>query len=134
MPQTPLLKKLGIKPGLKLLIMSAPDGYLDELRPLPEGATMETSGQGPLDFVQVFVRRRDDVEAYALKAIHALKPGGLLWFSYPKKTSAIKTDISRDIGWDSLSSAGYRPVMQIAIDDTWSALRFRPRAEVMSKA
>ena len=97
-PETPLIKKLGIKPGQKLLVINSPETYLHELAPLPEGTAVETSGHGPFDFVQVFVSEKGDVDAYASKAIQALKPGGLLWFSYPKKSSAIKTDISRDIG------------------------------------
>ncbi len=47
------------------------------------------------------------------------------WAAYPKKTSGIDTDITRDHGWEALNAAGLRPVRQIAIDDTWSALRFR---------
>ena len=133
-PETPLIKKLGIKPGQKLLIMNSPEGYLPKLVPLPEGTGVETGGHGPFDFVQVFVSGKGDVEAYASKAIQALKPGGLLWFSYPKKSSAIKTDISRDIGWEPVYTAGFRPVTQVAIDTTWSALRFRPRTEVKSRA
>ena len=64
----------------------------------------------------------------------ALKLGGLLWFSYPKKSSKVETDITRDVGWDALGSTGLRPVTQVAIDDTWSALRFRPVVDVKSRS
>jgi hypothetical protein len=130
MTDTPLQKKLGIKPGQTLLVLHAPEGYLHLLGVLPEGATLSTNAQGTGDFVQVFVRERADVSRTAATAVQALKPGGLLWFSYPKKTSGVKTDITRDHGWDDLLSAGLRPVTQIAIDETWSALRFRPLSEV----
>ena len=133
-PETPLIKKLGIKPGQKLLIMNSPQEYLHKLVPLPEDTAVETSGRGPFDFVQAFVSGKGDIESYASKAIQALKPGGLLWFSYPKKSSTIKTDISRDIGWEPLYAAGLRPVTLVVIDNTWSALRFRPRTEVKSRA
>ena len=133
-PETALIKKLGIKPGHRLLIMKAPEGYLRELAPLPGGPAVETNGQGPFDYVQLFVDKKGDIDANASKAIQALKPGGLLWFSYPKKSSAIKTDISRDVGWEAVYAAGFRPVTQIAIDATWSALRFRPRADVKPRA
>ena len=108
--------------------------YLDELAPLPEDTAVETSGRGPFDFVQTFVSGKGDIKFYASKAIQALKPGGLLWFSYPKESSAIKTDISRDNGWEPVYAAGFRPVTLVAIDNTWSALRFRPRTEVKSRA
>jgi hypothetical protein len=130
MTDTPLQKKLGIKPGQRLLVLYAPEGYLHLLGTLPESATLSADAQGTCDFVQVFVRERADVSRAAATAVQALKPGGLLWFAYPKKTSGVKTDITRDHGWDALLSAGLRPVTQIAIDDTWSALRFRPLSEV----
>lgn len=135
MAETLLNKKLAIKPGYKLLILNAPDGYIDRLNPLPEGAAIQTSaaGESGFDFVQVFVRSKADVDTHALPAINVLKPGGLLWFAFPKKTSKIKTDITRDVGWNTLTNRAYGPVTAIAIDDTWSALRFRPNSEVKSR-
>jgi hypothetical protein len=130
MADTPLQKKLGIKPGQRLLVLHAPEGYQGLLGTLPEGAALRADAQGSFDFVQVFVREQADVSRTAATAVQAVKPGGLLWFTYPKKTSGVKTDITRDHGWDDLLSAGLRPVTQIAIDDTWSALRFRPLSEV----
>ena len=56
----------------------------------------------------------------------------MLWFSYPKKTGKIKTDLSRDVGWDSVSKAGWIGVSLISIDDTWSSMRYRPASEVKS--
>jgi hypothetical protein len=135
MADTPLTKKLAIKPGYKLLILNAPDGYIDRLDPLPDGATIHTKAadESGFDFVQVFVRSKADVDANAQAAVGALKPGGLLWFAFPKKTSKIKTDVTRDVGWDTLTAMAYGPVTAIAIDDTWSALRFRPNSEVKSR-
>lgn len=130
MADTPLQKKLGIKPGHMLLVLHVPEGYQSLLGTLPEGAALSTDAQGSFDFVQVFVREQTDVSRTAATAVQAVKPGGLLWYAYPKKTSGVKTDITRDHGWDDLLSAGLRPVTQIAIDDTWSALRFRPLSEV----
>jgi len=56
-----------------------------------------------------------------------------LWFCYPKKTGKIKTDISRDIGWDTVAKLGYEGIRAISIDDTWSGMRFRPREEIKRK-
>lgn len=133
MSETPLYKKLGIKPGFKVLIMNAPEGYLDQLGQVPENVEVSTTGGSSYDFVQVFVTNKADVEQHAPTAMVATKMGGLLWFSYPKKTSKIKTDINRDAGWEPLWESGFEAVAAIAIDETWSALRFRPSAEVKSR-
>lgn len=130
MAESSLIKKLGIKPGQKMLIMNMPEGYMQTLGNLPKGAEIQTKAEGVFDFVQVFMHNKADIDNYATTAIQVLRPGGLLWFSYPKKSSKVKTDITRDIGWESVKSVGWRPVTQIAIDETWSALRFRPENEV----
>jgi hypothetical protein len=128
-----LVKKLGIKPGQKMLLLNAPEDYIHLLGTLPDGTEVKTKAAGIFDFVQAFMYNKADIESYANKAIHSLKPGGLLWFTYPKKTSNIKTDITRDTGWEEVIKSGIRPVTQIAIDEAWSALRFRPTDEVKSK-
>jgi hypothetical protein len=133
MAETSLAAKLQVKPGFKMLILNAPDGYVSALSDLPAGAQVMTSGSGPFDFVQVFAHNKADVDSYTPKAIAALKPGGMLWFCYPKKTGKIKTDISRDAGWDSVNKAGFEGIRLISIDDTWSSMRFRPREEIKSR-
>lgn len=89
MAESSLIKKLGIKPGQKILILNAPEGYMQTLGTLPEGAETETKAEGKYDFVLVFVHNKADVDNYATTAIQPLKPGGLLWFSYPKKSSKV---------------------------------------------
>jgi hypothetical protein len=132
MAETPLAKKLGVKPGYRVLVLNAPNGYLQALGPLPEGAEVATLGGETFDVVQVFVRNKADIDSHAGPALDAVRPGGMLWFSYPKKTSKVKTDINRDVGWDSLTSAGWECIAQVSIDDTWSAGRFRPSTDVQS--
>ncbi len=130
MPETSLSKKLGMKPGQTMLILNAPEGYVATLTPLLEQTNIQTQAAGTYDFVQVFVRNKAELHRNASVAMQALKSGGLLWMTYPKKTSALKSDISRDILWEELRDTGMRPVTMIAIDETWSALRFRPTSEV----
>ena len=130
MAASPLTKKLGIKTGHRMLVMNAPEGYLDSLTDLPQSVELTTSAEGDFDFVHVFVNSKAQVDHFSPTALEALQPGGLLWFSYPKKSSKIATDISRDTGWDSLAKAKMRPVFQFSIDETWSALRFRPVDDV----
>lgn len=125
-----LTKKLLIKPGYQLLILNAPKGYVERISPLPEDATLAEAGSGLYDFVQLFCRDKTDVDALAPAAIAAVKPGGVLWLCYPKRGPKVQTDINRDTGWETVNRAGWGPVMQIAIDDLWSALRFRPEADI----
>jgi hypothetical protein len=130
MSSAALLKKLGIKPGQRLLVLNAPAGYVDSLKPLPDETELATKGKGPFDFVQLFVQNKAEIERHALRAIAAVKPRGLLWIAYPKKSSKLETDISRDVGWDVVKKAAWEAVAIVAIDDVWSALRFRPAADV----
>jgi hypothetical protein len=133
MADSPLSRKFGIKPAHKLLVVNAPEGYQEKLRPLPDGAEIHSTAEGsPFDFVLVFMQSKADVDIHSLHAIEALKPGGLIWFAYPKKSSGIKTDISRDEGWETVHKAGYQGIALISIDDTWSAMRFRPTADIKS--
>ncbi|HEY7127213.1 MAG TPA: hypothetical protein VH590_21355 [Ktedonobacterales bacterium] len=129
MADTTLPKKLLIKPGYRVLLLNAPAGYRDILGAL-EGVEVSGAAEGAFDLVQVFARMQADVERLAPGALAATKPGGILWWTYPKKTGKITSDLTRDHGWQALAERNYQPVTQIAIDETWSALRFRPTAEV----
>lgn len=60
------------------------------------------------------------------KAIEAVTPEGMLWINYPKGTSKIKTDINRDTGWQTVTDLQFEGVSLVSIDETWSAMRFRP--------
>ena len=126
MADSSLVKKLGLKPGRRALILNAPDGYRELLDPLPEGVDLTTTPDGAFDFVQLFAKNKADLSEYAPAAMAAVKPGGMLWISFPKKTSKIQTDISRDTGWDVIQHAGWQGIFLIAVDDVWSAMRFRP--------
>jgi hypothetical protein len=130
MTTNPLLKKLLIKPGYRLLLLNAPEGYAAHLGALPDGVSLSTTADGQYDWVQLFVYSVADLHSRALPALQAVKPGGLMWFSYPKKTGSFKTDITRDHGWQPVIQAGWEGVTQIAIDSIWSALRFRPLSEI----
>ena len=132
METNPLIKKLRIQPGQRLLILNAPEGYLSNLGQLPDGVEVKDVPDGVFDFVQVFVKSITELEKQVPVAIKAVKYDGLLWICYPKQSSGIKTDINRDTGWSVVQKAGLRPVTQVAIDDTWSALRFRPVERVGS--
>ncbi|ADH98237.1 hypothetical protein [Salisediminibacterium selenitireducens] len=126
----PIEKKLQFKEGSCLLILNLPE----PLAELVEAWSLVSVFQEKLpedvnqaDAMLVFVKKEEDVKAAAEVVNHHLPQDGLLWFSYPKKTSKRYTsEVTRDHGWEALTDIGLRPVRQVAIDDDWSALRWRP--------
>jgi hypothetical protein len=131
-PINPVSKKLGLKPGMRVLVVAAPSGYLKSLAPLPEGVVISEAMGGTHEFVQFFVTKRSSIEKSAKKLLKSAAPGALVWIAYPKKTSGVESDLSRDVVWAAMEGTGWRPVSQIAIDQVWSALRFRPTEDVKS--
>jgi hypothetical protein len=127
-----LIKKLGLKAGHRAAVVNPPAGYLERIGP-PEGVEAATRLDGSFDFIQVFAPDRAALDRDIGAAHAALTPGGLLWVSYPKGSSKVPTDLSRDVFWEALGHLGLRPVTQVSVDDVWSALRFRPAAEVGSR-
>jgi hypothetical protein len=125
MPGTPLAKKLFIKPGMRMLILNAPEGYrplLGELHAEPES----TPGQaGMYDWVQRFVMNVTELEKASPAAQTAVKSGGTLWISFPKKASKLASDIGRDSAWKLMGEIGWQGTTNVAIDETWSAMRFK---------
>jgi hypothetical protein len=115
--------KLGIKPGHTVYPINTPGEYPDLVGGLPEGATVVT--REPADVVHAFARTRAELTAHGRAAVDASKPGGLVWISYPKGG---RSELKRDTLWDAVP--GWRPVTQIAVDELWSAMRFRPESEI----
>jgi hypothetical protein len=130
MSQTPVHKKLQLKSGLSVMVMNQPREYAQIIGSLPEGIELSDGDQGQVDFVHLFIKDQSELNEYIEAAIKAVKYDGLLWISYPKGSSNVETDINRDILWDLLLEKGIRPVKQISIDSTWSAIRFRPSERV----
>lgn len=130
MAETPLAKKLAIKPGNSVRVLDAPQGYEHLLSDLPDGAHLIKGGDEQADVVLLFGDSRATLERTLPTAITQVRPGGVFWVAYPKGG---KSDLSRNELWTLLEPYLWRPVSQIAIDDTWSALRFRPAADVKSK-
>jgi hypothetical protein len=116
----PILEKLRYTPGQRALILNVPDAYA----PILEGIEYEDRLDGQFDFIHVFVTRRADVQRDAPAWRDALTPNGILWISYPKG-KAIATDLNRDSLYRMVLEHGLQGVSQVAIDDVWSALRFK---------
>jgi predicted SnoaL-like aldol condensation-catalyzing enzyme len=129
----PTAKKLGLKPAMRALVINAPRGYWKSLVPLPEGIVVSEVVGGSHEFVQFFATLKSDIERTATKLLKTAAPGALVWITYPKKTSGVESDLSREAVWAAMEGTGWRPVSQIAIDEVWSALRFRPTGDVKSR-
>lgn len=125
--------KLLLKSGQRAAILNAPEGYPAALGALPDGVDLHAALDGTFDNLLLFVRDKAQLHREFGSAIAATAPGGLLWIIYAKQTSKVKSDINRDIIWSETQETGWRPVTQVALDDTWSALRFRPTADVKSR-
>lgn len=125
MAASTLATKLQIKAGQTVVPIDAPVSYLAALDPLPAGAHLVEIGTQVADVVHLFVQDSAALVAHAAPALAALKPEGMLWISYPKGGSGLVTDLNRDVGWDVITKAGWQPVRQIAVDDVWSAVRFK---------
>ncbi|UII56604.1 DUF3052 domain-containing protein [Cytobacillus spongiae] len=123
----PILKKLQYKEaGQAVLIMNAPSAYHEVMSSFKGEVHQEPSLEG-YSFVQVFGVSNEELQTKAQKAEPFMNEDGLLWICYPKKSSKTYkgSDCSRESVAEVLASRGYEPVRQVAIDEDWSALRFR---------
>jgi len=131
MAPTNLAAKLKIKPNHRVLVLGAD---AERLGDLPSGAHASSSGKGPFDVVVAFIDNQKALKKLADKAIAATRDGGVLWLAYPKTTSGVVTDMTRDKGWEPVKSAGWGPVALASLDDVWAALWFKPEGAVKRKA
>ena len=113
-----LAKKLNLKDGAKLRVIGRPKG-------VDLGDVAITSLANVKD-VLVFVSRLADVETVCAPMIEAARADRLAWAAYPK-AGQLGTDLDRNVLWKALEEKGIQPVRQVALDEVWSALRFRPR-------
>jgi hypothetical protein len=130
-----VFEKLNLKNQRQILVLAAPPSFEAELRTLAGVAVLRDARRAKsVEFAIAFVTRRAEVDA-AVKAIVPKTEGDVvLWFAYPKGTSKRRVgEINRDTGWESLQSAGFETVRLVAIDEDWSALRFRRAAYVGGK-
>lgn len=126
MPESSLSKKMKLKPGTRAAVIGAPAGYLSELKLLPEKIRVSEKLDGQFDWIQLFVKNRAEMESQLGPAVRALKPESILWISYPKGTSKIQTDLTRDKGWEILKTVDLKWVNLVSVNETWSAFGLRP--------
>jgi hypothetical protein len=123
MPQSLLAKKMKLKPGARAAVLNAPENYLKELK---HDLEVSSKLSGKFDWIQVFARNKKELASLAPKAASALKPDSLLWLSFPKGTSRIQTDLTRDKGWGTLRDFDLKFITLVSVDEMWSAFALRP--------
>jgi len=135
---TPLVKKLGIKPGFNIAFVNAPSGYANELE-LPANVIINSRAGKRLDFAQLFVKSEKELKAKFSEYAKRLNASGMLWVSWPKKSSGVATDVSEGTVRAIGLAAGLVDVKICAVDEVWSGLKFvfrlrdRPKLETKKK-
>jgi hypothetical protein len=130
---TPLAQKLGIKEGHDVVVLGAPDGFVDELDGLADGVTIRTRASGFADVVVAFHTRRDALEKQVPRLLDVLDVDGGLWIAWPKKASKVPTDITEDTIREVFLPIGLVDNKVCAVNEVWSGLRVVWRKENRSR-
>ena len=126
----PIFKKLNFKDQGAVVVVNAPPSFKKEMLEMKAVTKVVTAiSSGEISFFLGFVTKQQEVDALVEKVVPLLAKDGLFWFAYPKGSSKkYKCEFNRDSGWTKLGKHDFEPVRMVAIDEDWSALRFR-RAE-----
>jgi hypothetical protein len=117
---TPLPRKLGIKPGHRVLLLRAPEGFALDL---PEGVTVSTRASGAADVIVAFHLRRAELAMRMPVLRERMRPAAGLWIAWPKRASKVETDLTEDIVRELALANTLVDNKVCAIDETWSGLR-----------
>jgi hypothetical protein len=123
-----IFKKLNFKNQEGIYIINAPDSFKAEMDEMKDFTDVRTSltGTKSVDFFLAFVTKQKEVDDLTRKIAALAEGDSVIWFAYPKGTSRrYKCEFNRDTGWNELGKHGFEGVRMVAIDDDWSALRFR---------
>ena len=126
---TPLDRKLGIKPGHRVLIEGAPAGFVGGTLALPDDVTIATRATAPIDVALVFVTSRAQLEKRWAPVTKALVADGGFWVAWPKKASKVPTDMTEDVVREIALPRQLVDNKVCAVDDVWSGLRLVVRVE-----
>ena len=129
--ETPLIKKLGLKPGQRACFMNAPKDFPKTLGALPLGIELiqRLPKMRSLDFIHFFTKERDKLEKSFPQLKAALNWDGILWISWPKGSSKVATDINENIVREIGLDVGLVDVKVAAVDEVWSGLKFVHRVK-----
>ena len=127
---TPLVKKLGIAPASRVLVVDAPGGYRARLKGLPEGVEFLTAPSGTTDLAHAFFTKKSQMAKTLAILRRKLPPVAVIWVSWPKKSSRVATDITEDTVREVALPLGLVDIKVCAIDDVWSGLKLVVRKEL----
>ena len=125
----PLIKKLGIKEGYRCLVLNEPDHYVDLLEQIPSDTEFTDIPSGEFDFIHVFITKKQEFRQGWPDWKQSLKKTGMLWISWPKKTSELSTEIDGNYVRSEGLMGGLVDVKVCAVDKDWSGLKFMWRKE-----
>jgi len=117
---TPLPRKLGIKPGHRVLLLGAPQGFALDL---PEGVRVSTRASGVADVILAFHLRRAELAKRMPALRERMEPAAGLWIAWPKRASKVETDLTEDVVRELARANRLVDNKVCAIDETWSGLR-----------
>jgi hypothetical protein len=117
-------QKLGIKPGFCVFVDGAPRAYDKIVGLLPQGVLLQDKPKPPIDLVHLFVTQASDLADKLRRYRKTIAPDGMIWVSWPKKSSGVATDLSDVAVRDSALPLGLVDIKVCAIDDVWSGLKF----------
>jgi hypothetical protein len=131
----PLFSKLNYKDGQTLVVLHPPVVFEQHLETIPPEYQVvnEFTTDHPIEFIIVFSTKKDEVRELLKSIVPCLIGDAVFWLAYPKGTSKkFSCDFNRDTSWEICKPYQLLPVRQIAVDDDWSALRFRKKEYVKS--
>jgi len=123
-----LLNKLNYKDYKRIAVINAEKSFSRAISKELTGviADNEIDQRCPYEFIMIFVRSVSEISHFAPIVLHNLTADGILWFCYPKKNSKLySSGPDRDHGWNALNDLGFHGIRMVAINDDWSAMRFR---------
>lgn len=129
MSDKPIAQKLSLKPGSRFLLVNPPSGYVGMIGELPAGVNLLYEAGSTVEAIQVFVANHLELEGQLPRLKGLLASKGMLWVTYHKGTSKVKTDINRDTIVAYARTLGMQGVAMISIDDDWAALRLKANPE-----
>lgn len=133
MKENPLCKKFRIKEAQLVCAYNAPNGFAKTFSPLPKKTKVVDELQKNVDSIHWFVKNKSEMESEMKKVLGFMSAKTTVWIYYPKISSGIQTDLTRDKGWDSLMKLDHHWLALVSYNDVWSAFSFRMKNEADKK-